>query len=119
MNRYLYIDEHEIFFCSFLCELHQSLSKLAENQHTWKLDKPIMWTTDLVGHLEVSENKIVRVVDYWMDSILGRFIIEVVIDTSANYTEAEQRLFKGPRGKYLKSLKTWIKYYCARKGLCH
>lgn len=31
------------------------------------------------------------------------------IDTSVSYSEAECHFFKGPRGKYLKLLNTWVK----------
>lgn len=72
----------------------------------WKLDNPIVWNQDLVRHLEGSENKIARAIDYWIDSILGGFITKFTIDTSVSYSEFEHQFFKGPSGKYLKSLKT-------------
>jgi len=34
---------------------------------------------------------------------------EFTVDTSVSYNEAKCRFFKGPPGKYLKSLNTWIK----------
>jgi len=55
------------------------------------------------------------VVDYWIDSILGGYVIEFEINTSTNYSEVEHRFFKGPRGKYLKSLKTYIKMLLREK----
>jgi len=88
LNRYLYTDEHEIFFCSVSCKLHEWLSILVENQGMWNLDNPIVWTPKLVRDLEDLENKIMRVVDYWIDNILGDFITELTIDTSASYSEA-------------------------------
>ena len=115
MNIYLYTKEHKIFFCSFPCELYEFLAKLADGQGTWKLDNPIVWTPELVRHLEGSKNKIIRVGDYWIDSILGGFITEFVIDTSVSYSEDERQFFKGPRDKYLKSLKTWIKMLLCEK----
>lgn len=60
-----------------------------DSQGTWRLDNPIVWTPKLVRHLEASENKITRVVDHWIDSILGGFITEFVIDTSVGYSKAE------------------------------
>lgn len=70
LNRYLLIDELEIFFCSFTCELHKLLSILANSQGTWKLDDPIVWTPKLVKHLEASENNITRAVNHWITIIL-------------------------------------------------
>lgn len=65
--------------------------------------------------LEPSESKIVRVVYYQIDSILGGFITEFMIDMSISYREFEHWFFKGPKGKYLKSLKTWIKMLLCEK----
>ena len=59
--------------------------------------------------LEASKDKIARIVDHWLDWIIGGFIIEFRVDTSVSYSEVEQRFLKGPRGKYVKSLNTWIK----------
>lgn len=78
-----------------------------------------MSTSKLVRHLEASENKIVRVVEYWIDRILGGLITEFVIDTSVSYSKYECWFFKGPRGTYLKSLKTWIKMLLCDKWLFH
>ena len=55
------------------------------------------------------------VVDYWIDSIMGSFITEFAIDTLVSYSEAKRQFFKDPRGKYLKSLKTWIKIILCEK----
>lgn len=74
-----------------------------------------MWAAELVKFLEASENKITRVIDHWIDHILGGFIIEFAIDTSTSYSEEECRFLKGVRGKYLKSLKTWVKFLLCEK----
>lgn len=76
-----------------------------------------MWTTELVKRSEDLENKIVRDVDHWIDSIMGGFITEFVIDTSTDYSEVEHMPFKGLSGKYLKFLKTWIRCYCVKSEL--
>lgn len=85
------------------------MSKLADSEPTWKRKNPIAWTPELVKRLKRYDYKDLRVVDYWIDSILVSFITEFVIDTSVSYSEFERRFFKGLRGKYLKSSKTWIK----------
>lgn len=59
--------------------------------------------------LEAFEDKIVHAIDHWLDHIIGGFVIEFAVDTSVSYNEAEHFFFKGPRGKYLKSLNTWIR----------
>lgn len=94
MVEYLYTKEHKIFFYSFPCELYKWLDKLAYGQGMWKLDNPIVWTAELVRHMESSENKIVRVFNYWIDSILDGFITEFTIDTYVSYSEDEHHFFK-------------------------
>ena len=89
LNRYIYTYEHETFFCFFLCELNQWLSKLVDSQGTWKLDNPIVWTLELVRHLDNSGNKITRVVDYWINTILDGFITKFVLDKFVSYSKAE------------------------------
>jgi len=57
----------------------------------------------------------VRAVDYWIHSILGGFITEFMTDTSIGYSEVERQFFKGQIGRYLISLKTWIKMLLCEK----
>lgn len=71
----------------------------------------------MIKHLEDFDYRVSRVVKYWIDNDFGSFITEFVIDTFVSYSKAERRCFKGPRGKYLKSLKTWIKMLLCEKGV--
>ena len=91
------------------------IAKLADIQGRCRLDKPIVWTLELVHILEASEEKIARAMDQWLDRIIGEFITEFMIDTTISYSEAERRFLKGPRGKYIKSLSTWIKMLLCEK----
>ena len=106
---------HEIFFTSFPTEMYEWIMKLADSQGRWKLDGPIVRTPELVRRLEASEYKIAHAVDHWLDQIIGGFITEFVVDTSVSYSEAERCFLKGPRGKYVKSLNTWIKMLLCEK----
>jgi hypothetical protein len=47
-----------------------------------------------------------RVVDFWLDNIIARFITEFVVDTTKSYTVAENDFRKGPRGRYVISMYT-------------
>ena len=95
MNRYLYTEVHKIFFFTFPCKLYEWLAKLTDNQGRWKLDSLIVWTPELVQRLEASENKIARVVNHWLDRIMGGFVTRFVVDTSVRCSEMERRIFKG------------------------
>ena len=94
---------------SFPTKLYEWIMKLADSQGRWKLDGPIVWNLELLRRLEASEDKIAQAVDHWLDYIIGEFVTEFVVDTLVSYNEAERRFLKGPRGKYVKSLYTWIK----------
>jgi len=89
--------------------------KLADSQGRWKLDGPIVWTPELVKRLEASEDKIARAIDHWLDHMIGGFVTEFMVDTSVSYSEVERFFFKGPQGKYVKSLNTWIKMLLCEK----
>lgn len=44
LDRYLYMEIHEISFCTFLIELYKWITKLGDGQGRWRLDSPIVWT---------------------------------------------------------------------------
>ena len=93
---------HEIFFASFPIELYEWIVKLADSQGRCRLNKPIVWTPELVHRLEASEDKIARAVDQWLDQVIGGFITEFMIDTIVSYSEVERHFLRGPRVKYIK-----------------
>ena len=71
-----------MFFTPFPNELHEWLSKSVNNEPSWKHDDPIVWNPKLIKHLGSSNYKVARDINYWIDSILGRFITEFSIDRS-------------------------------------
>ena len=89
LNIYLYTEIHEIFFYTFPIELYEWLSKLTNSQGRWKLDSPIVWTPKLVRILETFDNKIARVVDHWLDQIMGGFVTEFAVDASVTYSKVK------------------------------
>ena len=89
LDYYLYTEIHEIFFASLPTELYEWIMKLADSQGRCKLDKPIVWTPELVCRLETSEDKIACAVDHWLDRIIGGFITEFMVDTSISHSEEE------------------------------
>lgn len=44
LQRFLYIDKTDMFFCFFHKELYECLLKLANSQGVWRLEGPIVWT---------------------------------------------------------------------------
>jgi hypothetical protein len=53
-------------------------------------------------------NKNSLVVDFWLENILGGYIIEFAVDFTQSYNVAERYFFKGMHGRFMKSLGTWI-----------
>jgi len=68
-----------------------------------------------VRRLEVSEDNIACAVDNWLDQIIIGFITEFTVDTLVSYSEAECHFLKGPQGRYVKSLNTWIRMLLCEK----
>lgn len=102
--RSIFIDQYDIFFLSFSRKLYELISRLVV-QTSHFTNKHTTWTPDLIKQLKNTDNNIMRVVDYWINIILGGFITEVAIDTSVSYNKVEHKFFKGLQGKHLNSLK--------------
>ena len=119
VQKYIYTIVQEIFFFCFVYELQEWLSRLAEFHHCIKYDIVTEWTPELIQQVEKFDNKSIRAVDHWIDHLLGGFVTEFSIDQFVSYSEAERRLFKGPRGKFLRSLKVLLKMILCEWGfLC-
>ena len=85
----MYMEIHRIFFACFPSKLYEWIAKLADNQGRCRLDKPIVWTLELVRRIEASYDKITRAMDHWLDPIIGGFITEFSVDITINYSEAD------------------------------
>jgi hypothetical protein len=108
-QRYVYTELDEIFSGEFLIILTEWLERLVENTGRYRTAKLRNWTLDLVRHLNYVSNKNSHVVDFWLDSILGGCIIEFLVDCTQSYSVVERDFFKGPCGRFMKSLGMWIK----------
>ena len=53
--------------------------EVTDSQGRCKLDRPIVWTRELVRILEASKDKIIYLVDHWLDQIIGGFIIDFTV----------------------------------------
>ena len=89
LGRYLYTDIHEIFFSEFPIVLHEWLSKLATQQRNFQRGEPREWNPLLIERPKRVSNPVLRVVGFWIDSILEGYITEFVVDTITSYNEAE------------------------------
>ena len=58
-----------------------------------------------------------RDVEVWIDNILEGYITEFTVNIINSYSDAGREFFKGPRGRFLLSLKLWIKMLICKKGI--
>ena len=67
LDCYLYTEIHEIFFTYFPTKLDEWIVKLADSQGRCKLDRPIVWTLELVRRFEALEDNIMHTIDHWLN----------------------------------------------------
>ena len=96
--------------------LHEWLLKLVTQQRNFQ-GESTEWNRQLIRQLKSVSNPVLRAVDFWVDRILQGYIIEFVVDTMTSYSEVERIFFQGPHGRYMSSLKTWIKMLVCDKGI--
>ena len=89
LQKYIYTDLHEVFFATFPSELHSWLARLADSSRYVRSDRPAQWNQAVVHRLKNTNNVVSRAVDFWLTSLLSRFITEFVVDTVKAYSEAE------------------------------
>ena len=58
LQRYIFIDLHDIFFATFPSELHAWLSRLVECKTSTRSDKPAEWTLEVIQRLKWIDNSI-------------------------------------------------------------
>jgi len=109
LQRYFFTDLHEILFSEFPIIFYEWIALIAKKKNCFRKDTPTIWNAVSINRLKSVSNSISRAADYWFDSILGGYITEFTIDTVKSYSAAERYFYKGPRGKYLNSLKLWTK----------
>jgi hypothetical protein len=74
MQRYVYIELHEIFFDEFPIILTKWLERLVENTGRYQTTTSRNWTPELVRQLNFVSNQTSREMDFWLDNILGGYV---------------------------------------------
>lgn len=87
LEKYIFEDQYEIFFGSFHVELYEWISRLTKGKNYFK-GEPKEWTPKLIQQLKNTDNRISRVVHFWIDSILGGFIAGFMVESTVSYNEA-------------------------------
>jgi hypothetical protein len=116
LQRYVFTDLHEAYFCFFPELLQEWILRLKDTHPTNQI-RPVVWTAENIVRLERVNNKFTCIVDFWLDNITAGFITEFAVDTTKSYTAVEKYFLKGPRGRYIRSLYTSIKILLHDKGV--
>jgi hypothetical protein len=116
LDKYVFTDLHEVFFCDFLHLLQEWILRLKDN-HATNWIRQLDWTPVQIEQLQQVNNKFTRAVDFWLDSIVAGFITEFAVDTVKSYSATEKEFLCGPRGRYIRSLYTSIKILLYNKGV--
>jgi hypothetical protein len=97
LERYIFIDIHEIFFGGIHQELYEWLSRLEDTQFEIRSRPPVVWMSTLIKKVKIFDNVVLRAIDHWFDSTIGGYITKFVVDRVESYSQAERYFFKGPR----------------------
>jgi hypothetical protein len=100
LDKYVFNDLHEVFFCDFPHVLQEWILRLKYN-HTTNRIRQLEWNPTEIAHLQQVDNKFTHAVDFWLDNIVAGFITEFAVDTAKSYNAAEKEFLKGPRGRYI------------------
>jgi hypothetical protein len=95
LDKYVFIDLHELFFCDFP-HILQEWIKILKDNHPKNRIRQFEWNPEEIAQLQQVDNTFTRAVDFWLDNIVSRFIIEFVVNTMKSYNTSEQELLKGP-----------------------
>jgi hypothetical protein len=116
LDKYVFSDLHEVFFCDFPHVLQEWILRLKDNHPTNRI-RQLEWNSVEIAQLQQVDNKFTRAVDFWLDNIVAGFITEFAVDTAKSYNATEKEFLKGPRGRYIRSLYTSIKMLLYNKGV--
>jgi hypothetical protein len=94
LDKYVFTDLHEVFFCDFPHILQEWIKILKDNHPTNQI-RQLEWNPEEIAQLQRVDNKFTRAVDFWLDNIVVGFITEFAVDTTKSYNAAEQRILEG------------------------
>jgi hypothetical protein len=95
LEKYVFTDLHEVFFCDFPHLLREWILNLKDNHATNRIQN-LEWTPIQIEKLQQVNNKFTYVVDFWLDNIVAGFITEFAVDRAKSYITAEKEFLRGP-----------------------
>jgi hypothetical protein len=89
LDKYVFNDLNEVFFYDFP-HILQEWIKILKDNHPTNWIRQLEWNPEEIAQLQRVDNKFTRVVDFWLDNIVVRFIIDFAVDTTNSYNAAEK-----------------------------
>jgi hypothetical protein len=96
LDKYVFSDLHEVFFCDFPHVLQEWILRLKDNHATNRI-RQLEWNPMEIAQLQQVDNKFMRAVDFWLDNIVAGFITEFAVDTMKSYKCSRARVSKRTR----------------------
>ena len=107
IEKYVFSDLHEVFFCEFPHLLQEWLLRLKEN-HPMNHIRQLEWHLVEIMQLQQVNNKNMCALDFWLGNIISGLITKFAVHTAKSYTVAEKEFLKRLRGRYIRLLYTSI-----------
>jgi hypothetical protein len=63
---------------------------------TLRPQEPLVWDKILVDRLKELDNKWTRAIDFWFSRMKEGYIIEIVVEYTNSFSEAERKFVEGP-----------------------
>jgi hypothetical protein len=89
LDKYVFTDLYEVFFCDFPHILQEWIKRLKDN-HPMNQMRQLEWNPEEIVQLQRVDNKLTRAIDFWLDNIVVRFITKFAVDTAKSYNADKQ-----------------------------
>jgi hypothetical protein len=114
LEKYVFTDLHEVFFCDFPHLLQEWILRLKDNHATNQI-RQLEWTPVQIEQLQHVNNKFTRAVDFWLDSIVAGFITEFAVDTTSRIAQWSKSFYEDLEEGTLDHCILLLRYYYTTK----
>jgi hypothetical protein len=116
LDKYMFSDLHEVFFCDFPHVLQEWLLRLKDNHPTNRI-RQIEWNPVEITQLQQVNNKFTCASRFLARQYCCRVYHRICSRYRKVLQRNRERVSKGPRGRYIRSLYTSIKILLYNKGV--
>lgn len=81
LDKYVFTNLHEVFFCDFPHILQEWIKRLKDNHLTNRI-RQLEWNPEEIAQLQCVDNKFTRAIDFWLDSIVAGIIYIMLLKSN-------------------------------------